>query len=56
VIISNGGPFANGLKVNLADCGRFEARVCETVDGITPALLAQKEVSGQQPSPNHRVS
>jgi type 1 glutamine amidotransferase len=45
VIVSNGGPVADGLKAILVDCGRFEVRACETIDGITPALLAEYDLA-----------
>jgi type 1 glutamine amidotransferase len=40
VILSNGGPAAQALRAILVDSGRFQVRVCETTDGISPALLA----------------
>jgi type 1 glutamine amidotransferase len=45
VILSNGGPATDALKAILADSGRFQVRVCETTDGISPALLTRFDLA-----------
>jgi type 1 glutamine amidotransferase len=40
VILSNGGPAAQAFRAILAASGRFQVRVCETTDGISPAMLS----------------
>jgi type 1 glutamine amidotransferase len=45
LILSNGGPVADSLKSILVGSGRFQARACETTDGISPTLLAQFDLA-----------
>jgi type 1 glutamine amidotransferase len=46
LILSNGGPNSAtpALKAILTDSGRFQVRVCESIDGISPAMLSRLDL------------